>query len=170
MTLSSKASVTVTANQSEALDLGVRSSALSKVYTATLTNGTAAGQADRVFHDTRTLAPSATENLDLAGVLTDPLGTALTFVKVKALIVAAAAANTNDVVVGGDVTNTFFPMFGAETDSLKIRPGAVLALICGAADAAGYAAAAGTADLLKVTNGGAGTPVTYDVIVIGTSA
>lgn len=170
MTLSSKVAVTVTANQSETLDLGSRSSAMTQTYKAVLTDGTGAGQADKVFHDQRTLAASATENLDLAGVLTDPLGTALTFARVKALIVKAAAANTNDVVVGGDVTNTFFGPFADETDGIRIRPGGVLCIACGEADATGFAVAAGTGDLLKFLNGGAGTPVTYDVTIIGASA
>ena len=40
----------------------------------TLTPGTSSGNADLIFMDTRTLAASATENLDLAGGLVDPLG------------------------------------------------------------------------------------------------
>jgi hypothetical protein len=171
MTLVASLLVQATATQSETLDLGGRSSNMSKTYRTALTDGIVAGKADRVFHDTRTLVASATENLDLAGgVLFDPLGTALTFVKVKGLIVAAAVGNTNDVLVGGDVTNTFFGMFIDETDGVRVRPGGVFAMFTGAADASGYPVVAATGDLLKITNGGAGTPVTFDVIVIGTSA
>lgn len=171
MTLSSKVQVSAVANLTETLDIGTRSANLPKVYSATLANGTAAGQADRVFADTRTLAASATENLDLAGgTLTDPFGNVLTFARVKAIIVAAAAGNTNDVIVGGDVTNTFFGSFADETDAVRIRPGGVFAMLCGAADAVGYAVVAGTGDLLKVLNSAGGTSVTYDVIIIGTSA
>ncbi|MDQ5917570.1 MAG: hypothetical protein QG660_681, partial [Pseudomonadota bacterium] len=46
--------------------------ALSKTE-ITLTPGTSSGNADLIFMDTRTLAASATENLDLAGSLVDPL-------------------------------------------------------------------------------------------------
>lgn len=170
MTLQSRISVSVTANQSETLDLGSRSSAMTQTYKATLTSGTGAGQADLVFHDKRTLAASATENLDLAGVLTDPLGTALTFARIKAIIVNAAAGNTNDVIVGGDVTNTFFGSFADETDAVRIRPGGVFAMVCGEADATGYPVAAGTGDLLKFTNGAGSTSVEYQVTLIGASA
>jgi hypothetical protein len=38
----------------------------------------AVGQANVMFSDTRTLAASATENLDLAGVLADALGATIT--------------------------------------------------------------------------------------------
>jgi hypothetical protein len=170
MTLHSRISVSVTANQSETLDLGSRSSAMTQTYKANLSDGTGAGQADRVFHDQRTLAASATENLDLAGVLTDPLGTSLTFARIKAIVVKAAAGNTNDVIMGGDVTNTFFGPFADETDGIRIRPGGVVCIACGEADSTGYTVAAGTGDLLKFLNGGGSTPVTFDVTLIGASA
>jgi hypothetical protein len=88
---------------------------------------------------------------------------------VKAIIVHASAANTNNVIVGGDATTTFFGMFADETDAVVLRPGATLALFCGEADAAGYAVTAATADLLKIANSGGTTGVTYDIIIIGTS-
>lgn len=170
MTLSSKVNLGVSAALSSALDLVSPAARLSQRYTTELDDGTAAGMADKVFSYTRTLAASATENLDLAGSLTDALGAALTFAKIKAIIVHAAATNTNNVVVGGDATTTFFGIFADETDAVVIRPGATFALFCGEADAAGYAVTAATADLLKITNSGAGTGVTYDIIIIGTSA
>jgi hypothetical protein len=170
MTLASKINLSVSAALSSALDLVSPAARLSQRYSTELDDGTAAGMADKVFSDTRTLTASSTENLDLAGSLVDALGATITFARVKAIIIHAAAANTNNVLVGGDVTNTFFPMFGAETDSLIIRPGATVALFAGEADAVGYAVTAATADLLKITNSGAGTSVSYDVIIIGASA
>lgn len=170
MSLNSKLAVTISADHLKALDLADGKVALSKVYQAILTSGTGVGQADLLFHDTRTLSASATENLDLAGSLTDAFGATLAFVKVKALVFVAASTNTNNVIVGGDVTNTFFPMFGAETDSLILRPGMTFALICGVGDSAGLAVTASTADLLKVTNSAGTTGVSYDVYVFGTSA
>lgn len=170
MGLNATLALSVSANHTKTLDLAEGKVALSKIYQALLTSGTGVGQADLIFHDTRTLSASATENLDLSGVLTDAFGATLAFVKVKALIFVAAAANTNNVIVGGDVTNTFFPMFGLETDSLILRPGTTFALICGVGDSVGYAVTGGTADLLKVTNSAGSTSVSYDVYVFGTSA
>jgi hypothetical protein len=169
MTLASKINLSVSAALSSALDLVSPAARLSQRYSAELTDGTAAGMADKVFSDTRTIAASGSENLDLAGSLTDALGTALTFARVKAIIVHASAANTNNVIVGGDATTTFFGMFADETDAVVLRPGATLALFCGQADAAGYAVTAATADLLKIANSGGTTGVTYDIIIIGTS-
>ncbi|MES2685486.1 MAG: hypothetical protein V4706_01625 [Pseudomonadota bacterium] len=129
------------------------------------TDGTGANQARILFSDTRTLAASANENLDLAGVLTDVFGNVLTFDKIKAIIVTAAAANTNTVVFGGAASAQAAPWFGDVADTNVIRPGGLLAMV--APDANGFDVTATTADLLKIANGGAGTPVTYTIVLIG---
>lgn len=134
-----------------------------------LGSGTGSGQADKLWvSGGRTLAASANEDLDLAGTLTDALGSTLTLARVKGLIIAASAANTNPVVVGAAAANGFFSWAGSATDKVNIRPGGVLALF--APDATAYPVTGGTGDLLRIANGGAGTPVQYDVIVIGSSA
>lgn len=170
MPLTSQLSLAASALQTTTLDLGVSQAQLSKSYTVPLANGTAAGQADRIFHDTRTLTASATEDIDLAGVLVDALGNTLTFARVKGLIVAAAAGNTNNVIVGGASATQFASWVGAATHTVTVRPGAVLALIAGAADSTGYVTAAGSTDLLKIANSGGTTSVTYDIVVLGCSA
>lgn len=170
MPLTSRLSIAASAIQTATLDLGTAQAQLSKSYVVDLADGTAAGQANRIFHDTRTLAASANEDLDLAGVLTDAFGTSLTFAKVKALIVSAAAGNTNNVIVGGAASNQFASWAGAGTHTLILRPGATLALFAGSADSTGYAVTAGTGDLLRIANSGGSTTVTYDIAIIGTSA
>lgn len=137
------------------------------VVAHSLQSGIAAGQADKLFADQRTLAASATENLDLAGSLLDPLGAIVTFVSVKAIMIRASAANTNNVVVGGAASNAFAGPLGGTAPTLTVPPGGIVLLT---APKTGWPVVASTGDLLKVANGGAGTPVTYDVIVIGTSA
>ncbi len=170
MPLTSRLSVAASAIQTTALDLGTAQAQLSKSYTLDLANGTAAGQADRTFHDTRTLAASANEDLDLAGVLVDALGGSLTFARIKGLIVSAAASNVNNVIVGGAASNGVVSFVGASTHTITLRPGATLALMAGAADATGYAVTAGTGDLLRIANSAGGSTVTYDIAVIGCSA
>jgi hypothetical protein len=59
---------------------------------------------------------------------------------------------------------------GAATHTVTVRPGGVLALFTGAADANGYAVAAGATDFLRIANSGGTTGVTYDIWIIGTSA
>jgi len=118
------------------LDIGSARHALQYGYNAVLTDGTGANQAKALFADTRTLAASASENLDLAGGLTDALGNALTFTKIKALIIKADAANTNDVLVGGHASAAIASLFGDATDKARVKPGGLLAMV--APDANGY--------------------------------
>src|SRR5262245_32188080 len=67
-------------------------------------DGTGANQADRYFADTRPLAASGTEDLDLVGSLTNLRGT-VTFAKLKAILVIADAGNTNNVQVTRPASN-----------------------------------------------------------------
>lgn len=130
----------------------------------TLANGTGSGQAQILFSDTRTLAASATENIDLAGSLVDAFGTTLTFAAVKVVKVCANAANTNNVVVGGAGANTLLGVFGAATHTIAVRPGGCFLW---AAPQTGATVTAGTGDILLIANSGAGTGVTYDIYLIG---
>lgn len=170
MTLQGRASIRVDMSQGQAFDLATGVVPLLKEYGAFLTTGVAVGQADRIFHDQRTLSAGANEDLDLNGAtLVDVFGVALALVKVKGLIVSAAAANPNPITLGGAASNGFVSWVGSTTDKVSVRPGTTFALIAGAADASGYAVTAATADLLRVTAGAGGNHV-YDVIVWGTSA
>lgn len=160
--------MTIASVLNSALDLATVSVPLSKQYSIGLPNGTGASQADKIFHDTRTLAPSATEDLDLAGGLTDALGATLTFARIKALIVAAASGNTNNVLVGGAAANQFTNWVADVSDKITVRPGGLFVLA--APDATAYAVTGGTGDLLRIGNSAGSTSVTYDIIIIGASA
>jgi hypothetical protein len=131
-----------------------------------LTPGTGAGKADKLYAASRTIAASTSENLDLAGGLTDPLGATLTFVKVKAILVIASSANTNNVVLGGAASNTFTGPFVDATDKVSVPPGGAVLLTH---PGAGWTVTAATGDILTVANSSSGTTVTYTVLLIGTS-
>jgi hypothetical protein len=169
MGLTTSIGLTISADLTKALDLAQARVPLIKTYSVALTNGVLAGQADLIFHDTRTIAPSANDDLDLAGVLLDPLCTTLSFLRVKALIIGAAAANTNNVVIGAAAANPWVGLFNA-TGTVTLKPGGVQAYFAGQADAIASTVVAATGDILRVTNGAAGTSVNYDIIVIGASA
>jgi hypothetical protein len=160
--------LSVTGSQSNAIDFTTGIAPLARTYQMLYSTGTGAGSADRIWHDQRTIAPSGTDDLDLAGVLTDVFGATVTFARVKALMVAAASGNTNNVIVGNAATNGFITWVGAATHTVTVRPGGFLALA--ASDATSYAVTAGTGDLLRIANSGAGTSVVYDIVVIGASA
>lgn len=129
-----------------------------------LANGNLANQANQVFSDQRTLTGSTSEELDLAGSLLDAFGNTITFTKIKAIIISAAAANGGDIEVGGSATNGFNDWVGAVGDLVKVKPGGAFAII--APDLNGYAVTAATADLLKINNADAGS-ATYDITIVG---
>lgn len=131
-----------------------------------MTSGTTTGKADLMWSDTRTLAASGTEDLDLAGSLTDAFGTAFTVVKLKLVYVTADDGNTNDVQITRPASNGV-PLFLAAGDGLAVGPGGCF-VWC--APAAGVAVTAATGDLITFTNSAGSTGVTYSVVLIGTSA
>lgn len=167
MGLSAKLTTSVVATLTNALDLSTASDPLNYSLTHDISTGTGANQADMMWHDTRTLTASATENLDLAGSLTNAFGVTQTFARIKAVIVAAAAGNTNNVNVIREGTNGV-PLFLAAGDGIPVRPGGLFAWV--APDATAVAVTGGTGDLLTVTNSAGSTSVTYSIIVIGASA
>lgn len=138
-----------------------------------LADGTAAGQADRVFSDTRTVNASTNDDIDLAGPLTDSFGATVTFAKIKGLWIRSAGtghplgANTQNFTVGGAPTNGWTSLLAAT--AVTMRPGQVAQFQCAPTDATGWAVTAGTGDLLRVANG-AGGAINYDIIIVGTSA
>ncbi len=160
--------LSVTGSQSNAIDFTTGIAPLARTYQLLYSTGTGAGAADRIFHDQRTIAASGTDDLDLAGVLTDVFGATVTFARIKAITVAAASGNTNNVVIGAAASNQFATWVGAATHTVIVRPGGLFTIA--ATDATSYAVTAGTGDLLRIANSGAGTSVTYDVILIGASA
>lgn len=167
MALTTNISVRLAATMTAALDLSTPVDALERLITQDMASGVGSGQADLMWHDRRTLDASANEDLDMAGVLTTGLGTTLALARVKLVWIYAAAGNTNTVVVTRPASNGV-PIFAAASDAIPVRPGGQLLVT--APDATGYAVTAGTGDLINIGNGGSGTTVTYDVVIIGASA
>jgi len=130
-----------------------------------LTPGTdSTGKADLLFSDTRTLAASGTEDLDLAGVLANAFGATITAAEVVLVFIRAAEGNTNNVNVTQPAANGA-PIFLAAGDGVAVKPGEYFLF----QSRSGAAVTAGTGDLLTVTNSGAGAAVDYDIVVIGRS-
>ncbi len=138
---------------------------LTYAKTWNITDGAGTLKAETIYRDQRTLAASATEDIDLAGVVTDSFGTTITFTKVKVILIYGATANTNNVQVGGAASNAFINWVSSATDVIEVGPNGIFFLMNPIA--AGYAVTDLTGDLLTITNGGGGTSVTYDIIIIG---
>jgi hypothetical protein len=165
MPLTSTIKASIAGSQTSVLDLGTAEFPFNVAASVALADGTAANQSDRIFSDTRTITASSTDSLDLAGALTNAFGT-VTFAKVKAVLVKAASGNTNNVNVTRPASNGL-PLFLAASDGIPVLPGGAFLWV---APGAGVTVTAGTGDLLDLVNSGAGTSVTYDIVVVGTSA
>lgn len=169
MPLTSRVTVEVTGLLTAALDFTTPSSSVDMRHQIDMATGTGAGQADKIWTDQRTLTASSTEDLDLVGTLTDAFGATISLARVKAILVRAAAANVNNVIVGGASATQWAALLGT-TGTVTLRPGSLFVAVAGAADATGYVSAAGATDLLKVANSSSGSSVVYDIAVIGCSA
>jgi hypothetical protein len=145
--------------------LGVPSYQLAKADDIVLNDGNGANQAQKMYASTRTIVASGTDDLDLAGGLTDALGQLIIFATVKAIFVKASTANANNVVIGAAAANQFVGPFGAATHTIAVRPGGRELSI---APATGWTVVAGTGDIFRIANSGAGTSVEYDIVIIGT--
>jgi len=151
---------------SVALDLGSRSAPLTYSILKSITDGTGANQCQKLFSDTRTIAASGNEDLDLAGTgLQDMLNVNLALTAVKVLYVKAADANTNDVVIKGAASNGFLGPFGAAAHTVTLKPGQFFLVTN--LTASGWTVTAGTGDLLNVANSSSGSSVSYDIIIAG---
>lgn len=164
MTFDARLLVQLAANLTSPLDLSSVSAPLPYGKQFVFTDGSGVNQATKMWHDQRTIAPSGTDALDLAGVLVDPFGVAITFARVKGLLISAASGNTNNVVVGAG-TNPVTTIMGGTTPTVIVRPGGLFMLV--APDVTAYVVTPATADILQIANSAAGTSVTYDIVVIG---
>lgn len=152
----------------KAADLGTAKFPISIDDVTRVAPGTGAKQADKLFSDTRTIAASSNDDLDLAGSLSDNFGAALTFAEVMAIYVKASAANTNNVVIGGHDSAPFLGPFADATDKIVLKPGA--SILIKDETAAGWPVTATSADILRLANSSSGSGVTYDIVIIGRSA
>ena len=125
-----------------------------------LASGIGSNQCDRVYSENDKSLAGAYD-LDLSGSLVDALGAACVFAKIKAIVLAADAANTGDVIVGGDANAFMFLNLAAST--LTIKPGGVFVLFA----PAGYTVTAATGDILQFAPS-AGTQL-VDIAILGTS-
>lgn len=158
----------IRATLTKAQDIGSGQISLNSdgVVQESITGGTAANQANRMWADERTLSHGASENLDLVGVLADAFGDTISLDRIVALLFIVDDAQTAGILIGGAGSNPVTSMFGAADDVLKLPPDSFVLLSC--VSATGFAVTAGTADILKVAHGGeASDDVTYKVVILG---
>jgi hypothetical protein len=145
-----------------AIDLSTPDDPLSLDFSETFGNGTGANQGNMWWHDQRSLAGSASENIDLAGSLTSVFGTTITFTSIKVIYVKASASNNVNVSRG---SSNGFVYFLAASDGISLPPGAWHLAVN--PNANGWAVTAGTGDILTITNSAGTNTVVYDIFLMG---
>ena len=131
--------------------------------------GTGANQADLMWADeNRTLSASSNDDFDLAGGLTDKLGSTITMARLKMIYIKNRETTAGRTLrLGAAGSNPMSTIFGATNDYLLIPPGAEFWIAV--PDATAFAVTGGSADVLRVANPG-GSDIAYDIILIGASA
>ncbi len=166
MTLAATIKSSISVDQTVAKDLGSASEQIRKAVALQFTDGAGADQCNLQFSDTRTIAASGSENLDLSGTLANALGAAV-FARVKYIKIVAARTNTNNVNFSSPASNGVPGIFMALGDGVSLKPGGVFEW--GDPGAAGAVVTASSGDLLTVANSSSGTSVTYDIVILGAS-
>jgi hypothetical protein len=144
-----------------------------------LTDGTTANKADKVWgSDSRALTSGTNEEIDLydlgsldvgAGAGKDPLGEAWAIAEIVGFMVVSESNSVGNVEVGGATAatgNEFNSWVGDDSDKVKVRPGG-FCMFFAPGDPA-YAVADATNHKLKIA--AAGGDVTYSIYVLARSA
>lgn len=136
----------------------------------TLTDGSGANQASRIYGDSGTLAASASVTYDLYDFegARDVEGNTFALSKVKALAIRNNATDANSILrVGGEGSGaTFNSVNGSDTVRIAdVAPGGEL--ILAAPTAAGYQVADVSNHLLKLENLNNSASLDFDLVVVG---
>jgi len=164
MSLASSIKLAFNCRFTTARDLSTTVDPLNIDRSITWTDGDAADKADMIFHDTRSLADGANEELDLyaSGSLTDPHGGALTIEKLK-LVYLYNTSSDATLLVGAATANQV-NLFSDGSDILEIPPGGKF--LWTAPGAAGLDVT--TDKFLKLEHDGTGSSaLEYEIILIG---
>jgi hypothetical protein len=162
--LSGSVRVAVSAIATKLGDLSTANENLTYSAVDTLAFGSTTTLVDQIFTDTRTIAASTTDILDLVGGLTNKFGTTINFAKIKAVILHNRSTDAGCILTVGNSTAVLWRGAAAHTETLAKGAKSVHV------DLTGWAVVGGASDLLDIVNASATAVATYDIIVIGTSA
>lgn len=162
--LTAKFTLSIVAALSSTLDLTSPEADLTKSYVDSFANGTGANQAQEIFSDSRTVAGSGTDNIDLSGALSDALGAIVAFTGVKGI--AVRNTGTTQLRIGKKITNGFAGPYDQTAGALGHIIEAGATYFVSNPSAAGWAVTAATADQLSIENLG-GSSGAYDIVIVG---
>jgi hypothetical protein len=168
-TLTSQIKACLAWNFQDTLDASIVKDEAQLLYDRTFLDGVAADQADKVWHDFRTLAVAANDDLDLNALTNSIFGSTVTinFAKIKCiLIVNMATAAGDDLLVGGAAAQPWSAWAGAADDRVRVPADSCLLF---SNRKSGWTVTNGASDTLRIANAGTGS-ITYRIAVLGTSA
>ena len=113
------------------------------------------------------LSGSGTNNLDVAGTLSDFYGTTITAVKLKFFYFKNLSTTAGDTITLGNHASAALLLFGAAAHTVTVGPNGVFMLW--EPGLAGITVTASTGDILKILEN-SGNANTYDIAFGGTSA
>ena len=137
---------------------------ISKAFGWDVAAGVGAGQANLIWQDTSTILTAGVWSVDVAGTMTNQLGAAV-FTVIKGIAIIAADANTTALTVSRPAVSGL-PFLAAASAALAPQSAGDGFVFW--SKGAGIAVAAGTADLIYITNA-AGASADASVILVGLS-
>ncbi len=153
-------------SQTNSLGGGTQQNYNPKLVPYEFTNGFQNGQLQEIFVDRRTIAPSATDTLDLYGTLNDPLNRVVNFNSLKVILVQADPANVNNIMIGGNAAGPS-GIFANLNDKIVLSPGGVFLWMV---PNIGASVVDSTGDKLDIANAAPNFSVNYNIILAGTAA
>lgn len=139
--------------------------------TKSFASGTTANKIDIAYMAERTVATATNDDIDLAGVLADALGTTITAAELVGIFIVNeqldGTANTTNLTIGAG-TNPFVGFLGGTTPTLgPIGPGGCVLLMSPTATGLGTITA-GTGDILRIANS-SGATNKYKIAILARS-
>lgn len=164
MALSGRIALNIESTVTNPLDLSSPLDPLRYAISQVVSDGADANEASMHWHDSRQLLASGTDDIDLAGGITNAFGATITFARVKSILVRNKGTTAAAITVGPSPTNGVANFLGTND---RLPAGAWMAM--GLFDATGWVITAGSADRIRVTNTSGSLTQEYEIIVIGSS-
>jgi hypothetical protein len=156
---------------SEALDLSSVNDNGKLDYAQSLTDGVSADQADVLFHDQRTVANGASDDLDLTALSQSIYGSSVTFsfAKVKGILIINLSTTASDVlrVGGAGAGSAFSTPFNSDADAQVEVPADGCLLLVNKKN--GWTVTSGTGDVLRIQNPGSAS-INYRIVIVGATS
>jgi hypothetical protein len=172
LALSGNVSLSIQATETSSTDLQTGSASLSQALSIVLSDGTGVNQANKIWSDSRSLAASASDTLDLSGAFTNIYGSAVNFTAIKFMFVQHTTVDASALLTVKPAAALGWASWQPTGTTGIWLAGATAVgqqggfILLGRSTAAGYAVTAGTGDILTIT---AGPDVvhTYNIVLIG---